>query len=62
MRVRFTRHFDWRPHPRQVIAYRAGMVLPVTRRCAEKAIAAGAAEKVGRTRKQPTASKEADNG
>lgn len=59
MKVRFLRHFDWRPHPRQVIAYRAGMVLTVTRRCAEQAIAAGAAERVGKTKTETEQSEEA---
>lgn len=46
MRVRFTRDYDWRVHPRQVVAFRKDWEGPVTRACAKAAIAAGAAEDV----------------
>ena len=46
--VRFLRNFDWKPVPAQTIAYKAGAKHLVTTRCAERAIAKGAAEKVER--------------
>lgn len=46
MRVRFEADFDWRPHPRQVVAYKAGWSGPVTRACGEAAISAGVAIEV----------------
>ena len=46
MRVRFTRNYDWRVHPRQVVAFKAGWEGPVTRACGQAAIAAGAAKDV----------------
>lgn len=36
--VRFTSDFDFDPRHGVTIAYKAGMVLNVTRRCAERAI------------------------
>ena len=39
--VRFTEDFDWNPAPRSTIAYKAGMIQNVTRRCQEAARAAG---------------------
>jgi hypothetical protein len=49
-RVRFTQNFDWKPTPGSTIAYRAGMEMPVTRRCAAQAVAKGRAELIGRRR------------
>lgn len=45
MWVRFTEDFDFKPKPAVTIAYKAGMVMNVTRACADKAIAIGSAEK-----------------
>lgn len=39
--LRFTADMDWKPTAGTTIAYKAGMVLNVTRDCADKAIAAG---------------------
>lgn len=50
--VRFVRDFDWWPQPRVTIAYKAGSVVLVTRRCAERAVAAGRAVRVARPRGQ----------
>lgn len=46
--VRFLKNFDWKPVPAVTIAYKAGAKHLVTTRCAERAIARGAAEKVER--------------
>lgn len=46
-RVRFTADFDYRATGGSTIAYKKGMVMSVTRRCATLAIAAGKAERVG---------------
>ncbi|OAM77701.1 hypothetical protein A3840_08705 [Devosia elaeis] len=46
--VRFKADFDWRPRQGVTIAYKAGMHLLVTTRCAEAAIAAGKAEREGK--------------
>ncbi len=43
MWLRFLRPFDWKPHPGATIAYKASLY-NVTKRCAEAAIAAMAAE------------------
>lgn len=46
LRVTFTKDFDWSPPERNGrvhIAYKAGMTMTVRRKCAEDAIAAGAA-------------------
>lgn len=54
--VRFTRSFDFYPAKfkgRVCIAYKAGMSLNVTRACAERAEAAGAAERCERPRRKP---------
>lgn len=45
MWVEFIAAFRWKPAPGVVIRYLPGMRLLVTRRCAEKAIAKGAAKK-----------------
>lgn len=45
MWVEFIAAFRWKPAPGVVIRYLPGMRLMVTRRCAEKAIAKGAAKK-----------------
>ena len=44
--VEFTRVFRWRPTPNTSIRYAKGSKKNVTRRCAEKAIATGAAVKI----------------
>ena len=41
--VRFTADFDWSPRYGATIAYRAGMVLNVTRRCRDGAVKANKA-------------------
>jgi hypothetical protein len=46
--VRFTRDFCWHERPTATVAYKAGMELCVTRRCAQEAIAAAAAEPMKR--------------
>lgn len=49
MKVRFLRNFDWDPEKfngRLTVAFKAGVIQHVTRACAAKAIAAGAAEVV----------------
>ena len=43
MWVTFTRDYDYEPHPRAVIAYKAGMHLNVPKAAGEAALAAGAA-------------------
>lgn len=48
-RVRFTADFDFRPKHGVTIAYLAGMTKMVTTRCAEQAIAAGKAKRVGKS-------------
>lgn len=55
-KVRFLQDFDWRPAPGVILAYRAGCEMTVTRRCAERAVAAGKAVKVRAKRKQEEAS------
>lgn len=51
--VSFTRNYDWRPpeEPRIVIAFKTGMRVPVRRKCADDAVAAGAAERIERPEK-----------
>jgi hypothetical protein len=46
MKVRFIRRFDWvvRKEPRVVRVYKPGMVITVTKRCADAAKAKGAIE------------------
>lgn len=44
--LRFSETFDWRPHPRQMIRFRAGIQALVTTPCAELAIASGKAERI----------------
>ncbi len=46
--VRFLKNFDWKPMSTVTIAYKEGAKHLVTTRCAERAIAKGAAEKVER--------------
>ena len=43
-RVRFKEAFDWRPTHRHLVAFPKGHEGPVTRACADQAIAAGRAE------------------
>ena len=45
MWVRFTRQFRWKPRPGVMIRYPEGMRICVTRACAARAIAKGAAVK-----------------
>lgn len=45
MWVEFTQVFRWRPRSNVSIRYEPGMALRVTRRCAENALAKGAAIK-----------------
>lgn len=48
MWVRFTSNYDFSPEARGgrvTIAYKAGMVMNVTRECADKALAAGKAKR-----------------
>lgn len=52
MWVRFTADWTWRPTPRTAVAFRAGMVLRVTRACAIAALAAGKAEPAAAPDKQ----------
>lgn len=49
--VKFTEDFDWWPSPQVTIAYKAGMTLNVTRRCAESAKAKGKAVSCASPRK-----------
>ena len=49
-RVRFTHDFDYKPMRAVTIAYRAGMESVVKRDCARKAIAAGKAIEIPRTK------------
>lgn len=49
--VKFTEDFDWWPSPQVTIAYKAGMTLNVTRRCAEIAKAKGKAVSCASPRK-----------
>lgn len=60
MRVEFLRDWDWSPKANVVLAYLAGMRRRVTRRCAERAIAAGAARKI-ETRKEDQGDDESDH-
>lgn len=46
--VRFTGNFNFAVTPAVTIAYRAGMTQFVHRRCADKAVASGRAEIIGR--------------
>lgn len=46
--IRFSRAFDWRPTPRAVLAYPAGLTTLVTGPCADAAVAIGAACRVAR--------------
>lgn len=49
--VKFTEDFDCWPSPQVTIAYKAGMTLNVTRRCAESAKAKGKAVSCASPRK-----------
>lgn len=51
--VKFTADFDWMPTPRSMIAYKAGTVKNVTRRCAEKAKAQGKAKAAKAVKRKP---------
>ncbi|WP_246678238.1 hypothetical protein [Mesorhizobium sp. B1-1-7] len=59
MWVRFTADFDWKPIPQSTTAYKAGMVLNVTRACADAALGAGKAVKSANPKRAPG---EVDNG
>jgi hypothetical protein len=48
--VRFEKDFDWKPKPAVTLGYLKGMVVSVTRSCAEQAVARGVAAYV----KSPT--------
>jgi hypothetical protein len=48
MWVRFNADFDWKPTSQSITAYKTGMVLNVTRACAEAAIAASKAVKASK--------------
>ncbi|MCF6111996.1 hypothetical protein [Mesorhizobium muleiense] len=52
MWVRFTTDFDWKPTPQSTTAYKAGMVMNVTRACAEAALQASKAVKAAKTRRE----------
>jgi hypothetical protein len=47
-RVKFTENFDYRSTPQVTIAYEAGWEGTVKRECADQAVAAGKAERVGK--------------
>jgi len=47
-RVKFTKNFDYKPTPQVTIAYGAGWEGTVKRECADQAVAAGKAERVGK--------------
>ncbi|MGP4691620.1 hypothetical protein [Agrobacterium cavarae] len=47
-RVRFKHDFDYKPTPQTTTGYLAGWEGTVKRECAEQAIAAGKAERVGK--------------
>lgn len=53
MWVRFIEDFGWRPHYGVTVAYKAGMILNVTRACAaaagDKAVAVSKEERGGKT-------------
>lgn len=57
--LRFTADMDWKPTPGTTIGYKAGMVLNVTRDCAEKAVAAGRAVRLKALLKGEVANAEA---
>lgn len=50
-RVKFNEDFDFRPKPGVTIGYLAGMTKMVTTRCAEQAMKAGKAQRVGKVEK-----------
>jgi hypothetical protein len=60
--VRFDQDFDWSPRHGVTIAYKAGMVLNVTRGCAAAAKAAGRASAMVKTARDAEPIEDVTNG